>query len=105
MRKQRILGPDSRGAYQRNYNREEPILTPCWICSFDVNVAIHSFRQGTLRFCLNVKVPIFGSQGDNLTLTTCEWLQKRKKLNKCLPILQDKCPFDFTFSPPLFYVL
>ena len=43
-------------------------------------VSIHNgLPQGTLPLCLNVKVPLLGSQRDILTLPTCEWLQRKKK--------------------------
>ena len=40
-------------------------------------VSIHNgLPQGNLSLCINVKVTLFSSQGDILTLPTCEWLQK-----------------------------
>ena len=65
--------------------REEPIVTPCWNCLFDllfvavVIIIIHKgMPQKTLPLCLTIKVSLFISQRDNLTLPTCEWLQERR---------------------------
>ena len=101
MRKHRVLAPDSRGAHQRNCNREQSILTPCWIC-LTLTLAIHCLCQQNLPLCLNVKLKwlFFSSWGDNLILTICEWLQKRKS-NTFPPILLNKWSFNFTSSPSL----
>ena len=50
-------------------------------------------------------MPLLSSEGESLTLPTCEWLQKRRThpipmLAKPGDILQDQWPFYFTFLPP-----
>lgn len=78
MRKSRTLAPDRGSAHQRNYNREEPILTPCWICFFDHLLFTAFFVKELCPSAWMIKWLFSSSQGDNLTLTNCEWLQKRK---------------------------
>ena len=59
--------------------REEPKVTPCWNCFFDllfvaiVIIIIHyGLPQMTLPFNLPVNVPFLSSQGDKLTLPSYE---------------------------------
>ena len=107
--------------------REEQNLTPCWICFFYFNlcspllfvniiskrmlyiaIGLHNgLPRGTLPLCLNVKVPLFSSQRNILTLPTCEWLQERRnehirfqRLVKPGDIWKDLWPIYFTSSPP-----
>ena len=50
--------------------------------SLTLAFAIHCFCQGTLPFCLNVKLKwfFFSLQGDFLTLSTCGWSAEKKTL-------------------------
>ena len=83
-----------------------PLLSIAFILS--ISIGIHNgLPQGTLPLCLNVKVPLFSSQRNTLTLLTSKLLQKRRN-NTSSPwgwlkpgdILQDLWPFYFTSSPP-----
>ena len=56
---------------------EEPKVTPCWNCFFDllfvaiVIIIIHyGLTQKTLAFSLPVNMPFLSSQGDKLTLVS-----------------------------------
>ena len=48
--------------------------------------ATYCFCQGTMPFCLNVKLKwvVFSLQGDFLTLSTCEWSAEKKTLTNTL---------------------
>ena len=103
MKKHRILAPDSGGAHQRNCNREEPILTPCWICFFDFNLCFSFLLWGNPGPCLNVKLKCFclfffsahrrQSDPDHLWMAA-----ERKKLT--YPLLVKQITFDFISSSP-----
>ena len=76
-------------------------------------VSIHNgLPQGNLSLCINVKVTLFSSQGDILTLPTYEWLQTRRIkhfssliLTRSGDILQDLWLFNFLPHPPCLSVL
>ena len=76
-------------------------------------VSVHNgLPQGNLSLCLNVKVTLFSSQGDILTLPTCEWLQTRRIkhissliLTRTGDILQDLWLFNFIPHLPCISVL
>ena len=88
--------------FNHHCNREEQNLTPCWICflqpllsvafvttttkrTLSVAMSMHNGCVGNpapLPEC-STKVPLFGSQGDILTLPTCEWLPEGR--NELIP--------------------
>ena len=77
-----LLGTTDLELDRSECHREEPILTPLWNCFFDslfaAVIIIHKWHTSKDPAPLPVKVPLFSSQRDNMTLPTCEWLQKRR---------------------------
>ena len=82
--------------------REEPKVTPCWNCFFDllfvaiVIIIIHyGLTQKTLAFSLPVKELFLSSQGDKLTLPSYE----KKNLTRTFQRLANPEMFCKTEDP------
>lgn len=78
MKKEQDASPRQGRCTPKELCREEPILTPCWICFFDHCWSL--LWSGKPCLCMRMLNQSGFCQltGDSLTLTTCQWLQKRK---------------------------